>query len=121
MVYVFTKKCNKKMIHCPQWCLSALIMLFRLFKCSSAHFLTGSTCFLIGYQSHPWKALYYKPQTPYTKHPYAKAQLKTPNHNEEENMRIKYKTLAKNFVASLSCISIEVSGEPKISGLSLLL
>ena len=85
------------------------------------HILKGSTCFLMGYQSHPWKALHYKPQTPSTKHPHAKTQLKTPNHNEGENMRIKYKTLAKSLVASLSCISIGVSGEPKISGLSLLL
>ena len=40
-----TEKCKKKASQCPEWSLNALLMLFRLFKGSSALFITGSTRF----------------------------------------------------------------------------
>ena len=38
-------QCNKNVIQCPEWSLSALLMFFRLFQSSSTLFLTGSTRF----------------------------------------------------------------------------
>ena len=40
-----TWKCYKKVSKCPGWSLTALLILFQLFKDSGALFLAGSTCF----------------------------------------------------------------------------